>query len=590
MLPGLRFGAPPTLWAAAGLLAGIFALVVARNAAAPGSPHPAELALWVSLVCTGVALGASARTHALSDCRVRIPDGTPLTVRGTLAANGIALADTLRGYAPLLPLRAEEVHAGDTPVARCVGEMRVRLPIAAASLLAGTELQLAGEWRRTTAPVVASAWPRRPRFAGALRVDTFSVLTQPRIGAHPLLTLRGRAERHLHQLFPRHGAMADALLLGRRESLDPTLQDQFARSGLIHLLAISGTHVALLIGALYFLGKALGLRQRRLVWATIAALVFYLGLIGAPPSAVRAGTMIALALIGLLLQRPSARLPIIATAAGFLLVLDPLVLLDPGFQLSFAGVLGIFAIRGAAVEQLPESWRRGAAKYVVEAGVVSFAAFVATAPIAAHHFGRVAPIAIAANLPAIPVMSIGLVGVATAAVVEPIVPPLGRLLADGAGGMLDLLGWIAAQATHIPYGHAEVSRPYWPIWLAAGVVLLLALEAGHRLQPRVRALAAAGTAGAFVLFWPVFATPRNATLELHFLDVGQGDAIAIRTPAPGSAGADSPACGPHRGCSRRPPRDAGGPVDRPGPGNRQSDLPGNAACRRGAGGTVCACP
>ncbi|CAN5632897.1 DNA internalization-related competence protein ComEC/Rec2 [soil metagenome] len=531
MLAGLRFGSTTSYWAAAALLTSLFALAVARKPAPPGSRHPGEAALWLSLICTGVALGASARSHALADCRVHIPDGAPVTMHAVLAANGIALADTLRGDTPLLPVRAVEVRVHDAPVPGCMGEMRVRLPGTAASLLAGTEVALIGEWRRSTAPVVSSPWPRRPRFAGALRVDSFTVVAQPRVSAHPLLTLRGRAERHLHQLFPRHGALADALLLGRRESLDPALQDRFARSGLIHLLAISGTHVALLIGALYFFGKALGLRQRALVWGTIAALLFYLGLIGAPPSAVRAGIMIALALVGLLLQRPSARLPIIAAAAGFLAVLDPLVLLDPGFQLSFSGVLGIFAIRGASLEQLPTQWRSGPAKYLVEAAVVSFAAFVATAPVAAHHFGRVAPIAILANLPAIPAMSVALMGIAAAALVEPIIPPLGRLLAAGAGGMLDLLGWIAALAMRVPYGHAEVARPQWPLWVAAGVVLLLALEVTRRLQPRVRALAAAGTAGAFVLMWPLLAAPGSAALELHFLDVGQGDAIAIRTPA-----------------------------------------------------------
>lgn len=530
VLPALRFGISPLHWAAAALFAALASLVLAARVQT-GTWHAGHVALLASLICVGVAFGTGARTRAATDCRVRIADGAPVSVRGVLAANGISLADTAREYVPLLPVRASVVQVRGTALPGCIGEVRVRLPREAAFLLAGTEVVLQGEWRRSAAPVVASVWPRRPRFAGALRVDTFSVLTPPRLDRHPLLTMRGRTEQHLHQLFPRHGALADALLLGRRESLDPALQDRFARSGLVHLLAISGTHVALLSGAIYFLGRAMWLRGPFLIWGTIGALGVYLGLIGAPPSAVRAGIMIALALLSTLLQRPSARLPMIALAAGLLVVLDPLVLLDPGFQLSFAGVLGIFAFRDVALRQLPPTWRHGPRKHLVEALVVSFAAFIATAPIAAHHFGRVAPIAILANLPAIPVMSVALVGVAAAAAVEPLIPPLGRLLADGAGGMLDLLRWIAGYATSVPYGHAEISRPQWPLWAAAGVVLLLAVDAAGRMRPHIRALAGATAVGTFALVWPLVAGAGGNALELHFLDVGQGDAIAIRTPA-----------------------------------------------------------
>ena len=531
LLPGLRYGGPPLLLAlsAAAVLGAGTMLRPGRRQRSAGSLLPIHFLLAFALV--GAALGAGGHADARADCRTRLEDGAAVTVRGVLAANARPAPKDPDAPSPLLPVVIRELRTGKSPEPDCGGEVRVRLPDGAPPLRAGTELVLQGRWMRFPGPVVATRWPQDPAFAGLLTVRKSSVVAPPRLSAYPFLTLRGHTEAHLHRLFPRHGALADALLLGRREGLDREVKDTFARSGLVHLLAISGTHVALLAAALVLLGKVLRLPRRPVAWATIVLTALYLAVIGAPPSAVRAGIMVSLALVGTLLQRPAARLPIVAAAALPVLAADPLAALDAGLQLSFAGVLGILLLRGAAMRRLPERWLRVApVRLTAESLVVSMAAFVATAPITAFHFGQVAPVSILANLPAIPLTSLSLVGISLAALVEPVLPPVGRMFADGAGVALDLLGWVAGRAAEVPLGHAAVSPP--AAWLCAGVALVfvVALDAAVKLRPHVRWGVAVGAACAAFLALPVLGAPRASGLEIHFIDVGQGDAVALRTP------------------------------------------------------------
>jgi ComEC/Rec2-related protein len=255
---------------------------------------------------------------------------------------------------------------------------------------------------------------------------------------------------------PRHDSMAEALLLGRRERMDPAVRERFTRAGLVHLLAISGTHVGLLAGVVLIAGAILRMPRRRLTWATLGLTWVYLLMIGAPASAIRAGLMLSLALLALLLQRPSAALPMIAAAGLLLLAIDPRAILDPGFQLSFAGVGAIILVLHAVNPLVPGSWKRiRSVRWLVESMLVSAAAFVATAPITAHHFGTVAPIAIVANIPALPLMSLALVGVLSATLLHPLLPPLARLCADGAGLAFDLLDRVALVAAAMPLASVD---------------------------------------------------------------------------------------------------------------------------------------
>lgn len=524
LLPALRAAPPPLPLLVAALGASGVALLGSRRTGLRS--RPAEIVLLVAFAASGGALGALSARGAATDCRALLADARPVRVSGVLAAAHLPAAADLP---PLLPLADARMEG---PRGVCAGTVRIRLPEGVPAARAGARLSLSGEWVRFSSSAVRSAWPRDAAFAGFVAGDSLLRLEPPDPIADPLLALRGATDDLLRRLFPRHGPLAEALLLGRRERVDPAVRDRFTRSGLVHLLAISGSHVGLLAGIALLLGALLRLPRERVAWLTLFSVALYLAMIGAPASAVRSGIMLGLGLLATVLQRPSAYLPVVAAAALAITAVEPLVVLDVGFQLSFAGVMGILAGRRALLAGAPRRLRTAPVAWrIAEATGMSAAAFLATAPITAHHFGQVAPVAVLANLPAIPLMAMALAGVVGSVLLAPLAFPLARLVADGAGAALDALDRVAALASGVPFGHVSVARPPWGVWLVGAFGLLLALRMAARLRPAVRVMTAVGAAASFLLLAGGAAAVSGGELEVHFIDVGQGDAVALRTPA-----------------------------------------------------------
>ena len=219
--------------------------------------------------------------------------------------------------------------------------------------------------------------------------------------------IRARAEAALGRGAPaREAALARGFVLGEDEQIDPGTTEDFRRAGLSHLLAVSGQNVALLVLLAMPVLAALGLPLRtRLLWA-FGLIAVYVPLAGAGPSIQRAGIMGALSVLATLAGRRASRFYALVFAAVALLVLEPGLAGDVGWQLSFAAVLGILLLAaplraGIAARIGARGWRRALA----EGAAVTIAATLFTAPLIAFHFEAISTMTLVANLLALPAVA-----------------------------------------------------------------------------------------------------------------------------------------------------------------------------------------
>lgn len=475
----------------------------------------------------GALLGLATAHSARVDCRARFPEDASIEIRGTFVE---LPADRAAGF--LL----EGVRIGDGAV-RCEGEVRTRLGARMEAPPPGAEVVGWGRWRAWPDD---GPWPRRPEYAGTLVLDSVRVVAPPDPFRHPLLVVRGATQARIRRLFDGHAPLVEALLIARTRALDPDVRDRFARSGLAHLLSISGMHVGLIAGILLLLSRAAGLSTRHGDVATVVATGSYVLLLGAPHAASRAAVQLGLVLAARMLQRPADPCAILATAAFVILAADPFAALDAGFQLSFAGMVGLIALRRRILDAVPGT-RLPAVRDSIAS---SIAATIATAPFTVLHFNQVALVGVVANLVAVPLLGLAVPSLGLALAVAIVSEPAGRFLAGGAGLVLDALDAVAAAAAGVPMGSLYVPSDAVAAWTLGAIAwalltTVLARRAPARrsssprptgIRPAVRTLAGALAFLTLVTAWPLAARRFATGLEIHAIDVGQGDAIAIRTP------------------------------------------------------------
>ncbi len=226
------------------------------------------------------------------------------------------------------------------------------------------------------------------------------------------------------------GAMATALMTGERGAISERTLAAMRNSGLAHLLAISGLHMGLVAGIVFFFVRlalaaipSLALRRPIKKWAAAAALAgaaFYLAISGATVPTQRAFVMVAIVLLAVQLDRAAISMRLVAWAAAVVLATAPELLTGPSFQMSFAAVIALIATYEAASGGLGQwraggGWERRAAVYLAGVLLSSAVATAATAPFAAYHFNRLALYGLAANLAAVPLTALWIMPWAMAA-------------------------------------------------------------------------------------------------------------------------------------------------------------------------------
>ncbi|HET7189834.1 MAG TPA: ComEC/Rec2 family competence protein, partial [Gemmatimonadaceae bacterium] len=210
---------------------------------------------------------------------------------------------------------------------------------------------------------------------------------------------------------------------------------------------------------------------------------------------------------------------------GIVPLVDPRTVLDLGWQLSVAGTVALVAGGALAGRAIPRGWR-GRWRALARAMIVGVVATIVTAPLVAWTFGRIALLGPLTNLVADPLMAL-LQPTLFVALCTPI-PAVERLTADAAHLLIALFDGVATHAASLP-GGAPAVLPTTLAAVAGGVAAVAMVVACVSQRPARAAIVALG-ALAVLITEPVLVPARRLT-ELHVLDVGQGDAIALRTRA-----------------------------------------------------------
>ena len=380
-------------------------------------------------------------------------------------------------------------------------------------------------------------------------------------GGNPLLrrvyAVRAALSESLQRIMPEPAsALARSLLLGQRRGLPDPVREDFIETGTSHLLAISGLHVAIMLGAALAMGRFLFGGARWALLLALAAVWAYALVSGMSPSVTRAAVMGSVFLFGRALGREGASLPALAAAAAVMTALDPRVLGNVSFQLSFTAVAGLLLLAPPLEARLSRASERftgyegplaALGRAMTSALAAGIAATLGTLPLVALVFERVSYIGVPVTLLALPALPLALATSGIAAVAGAAWTPLGIAAGWVAWAPLSYILAIVEAAASLPGGLLEIGgvtpAMVWGYYaLLAGAAYGLCRwhdtdaespAPGPRtpfLGGRLRWAALAMLLASAVV-WTAAVTAPDGRLTVAFLDVGQGDAIFIETPS-----------------------------------------------------------
>lgn len=450
----------------------------------------------------------------------------------------------LRVDTHLVDGRAEPVHFGVR--LSCRGEAQV---------LAGDRIRVRARLFVPTPPANPGAWDwaarlaaEGTRFSGGCRAEELVVLDPPSLLTGWAESFRERYRELASAAIPDPDAagLVVALAIGDRADISEQINDEFAASGLAHLLSVSGLHVTVIAAGLFWLLRRLLSWSERLLLSghvpTLAAVFAvpacwaYVGLTGSEVPAVRSGLMASVLLLARVFRRDPDSAATLAAALLVVLGLDPAALHDVSFQLSFVALAALVLLTdplvrlvGLAPREGDGRLRRGA-RQLASAGAASLAATLSTVPIVAELFHRVSLVSVLTNLLALPL--------STAVTALAALSTVFAGLHEAPAGLALVLAGLSAEWTialsrftaGLPFSTLALPSfelPTTLLWYAG--LASLRLHQPWRVWPRrIGAVCAAGLTlfGAAYLIGPKL----SGDLTVTFLSVGQGDAVLVRFP------------------------------------------------------------
>jgi competence protein ComEC len=409
------------------------------------------------------------------------------------------------------------------------------------------------------------------------RQGIYSIINYPRIeilntgtGFKPLAwiySLRNGLSQSLSQALPEpQASLAQGILLGMRGDIPLSLNQEFSRTGTAHVLAISGINITIVIGMLLAAGIWLfGKRYSIYIWLALLIIWLYALLTGMNPPVVRGAIMGSVFLLAEFLGRQSSASIALTFAAAVMVGIQPQILWDASFQLSFLAMASLIFIspylqawfrKGVTAAAGKEGTTVSLGNLIADSFAVTLAAMLATWPIIAYYFHVVSFVGLPAtffSLLALPgiIMTTALVAVAGL-----ILPPLAWILGWVSWLFISYFMLVVHAFDALPFSSTRVeSIQVWQICLyyVFLVVIAAAIYYRHQLIDLFHLAAskirpglskASGLASkvpkkwviaplllATILIWVAIFNMPDDKLHVSVLDVGQGDAILIQTPS-----------------------------------------------------------
>lgn len=354
-------------------------------------------------------------------------------------------------------------------------------------------------------------------------------------GAYFASQLRYDIAKMIDQIFPDPtAAFAKALLLG--DDSDISFQDNlsFQRSGIRHVVAVSGLHVSILFAVLYYLT---GRKKFLTVLLGLPLLFLFAAVAGFTPSVVRACIMQALVILAVALEREYDPGTALSFAALCMLIANPLTITSVSFQLSIGCMVGIFAFSAPIRQYLfgekclgpgkGKSFQAKLKRWFVGSVSVSVSAMSLTLPLCAVYFGAVSVVGILTNLAVLWLVTYIFMGIILVCILGWIWMPLGAAVAYPVSYAIGFVIWVANLFGKIPFGNLYTHSPYTIVWIVM-TIMMLAVFLLCKKRP-VKLFATAVIVFYMLAAIAPWSEPYWGDYIVSVLDVGQGQCVVLQS-------------------------------------------------------------
>ena len=328
--------------------------------------------------------------------------------------------------------------------------------------------------------------------------------------------------------------LLEALILGNKENVSSEINTIFKDSSLSHMIAISGTHIIIIITLLYKAFDFIKLGKRNKYYISILIIFMYMFIAGATASVIRACIAIIFELISKLVHKKSNIYVKMCISAMMILILNPYSIVNTGFILSYGGVIGILIYRKIRED---ESHNKGIKKYIKESCILSICVQIIIFPILINLFNNISFTFFISNLIASPIVSlilnIGIISIVLSYVLLPISVLLGKIIDI----LISILIYLSNICADLPFSNNICTRIDWYIIiiyyiLIVYIIYLIKIDRVHIIKYFLKKyiLKLIAIILVFTISINIYNNLGIKNLEIYFIDVGQGDSSLIKTP------------------------------------------------------------